>query len=310
MKERYNIQNFKSALRNPTRFGREIERVLSKQIFESVNGSGIDVMEEDWDNLIILDACRHDHFSEYCSMEGAYNTVISKGNDSKSFIQNNFADRDLHDTIYVTANPFVESIRDDVFHKVEYESLFDEWDEELNTITPDVVASYTIENHRQYPNKRLIAHFMQPHAPYIGEKGRKLSSEGDFGKFEGELIRNEGFDIASHSIPSSISKGIITEEELIEIYIENLNIVLNEVDNMLGELNGKTVITSDHGELLGERLFGRKRYGHGRYHTEELRRVPWFIVDSDNRRNLVSDEPEGFDTIDNREERLENLGYL
>lgn len=310
MSDRYNLQNFKSALRNPRKFGREFERILSKGMFESVHGKGIDVMEKDWDNLIILDACRYDYFPQYCDIDGSYDTVISQGNNSKSFIQNNFAGCKLNDTIYVTANPFVESIRNDVFHKVEYERLFEEWDKELNTIRPEVVAKHTINNHEQHPNKRVISHFMQPHAPYIGQKGRRLSEEGDFGKFEGELIRNRGLDIASYNIPDSINKGIITEEQLEEIYIENLNVVLDEVENMIGRISGKTVITSDHGELLGDRLFGRKRYGHGRYHTEELRRVPWFVIESDDRRRLIEDEPKSFESIENRDEKLEDLGYL
>lgn len=310
MSNRYNFQNFKSAVKNPRKFGKEFERLLSKQIFESVHGSGIDVMRKDWDNLIILDACRYDYFSEYCDMDGSYDTVTSKGNNSKSFIQGNFEDRSLHDTIYVTANPFVECIDNNVFHKVEYKRIFDEWSEDLRTIPPGVVAEHAINNHEKSPHKRIIAHFMQPHAPYIGEKGSELSKQGDFGKFEGEVIRNRGLDIASNNIPDSISKGIITEEELKEIYIENLNLVLEEVESMINKLSGKTVLTSDHGEMLGERLFGRKRYGHGRYHTEELRRVPWFTIDSDSRRKIVEDKPEDFNTIDDRDERLKNLGYI
>jgi len=39
-----------------------------------------------------------------------------------------------------------------------------------------------------------------------------------------------------------------------EAYNENLDIVLTEIEALLDELDGKSVITADHGNLVGERL--------------------------------------------------------
>jgi len=41
-----------------------------------------------------------------------------------------------------------------------------------------------------------------------------------------------------------------------EAYNENLDIVLTEIEALLDELDGKSVITADHGNLVGERLTG------------------------------------------------------
>lgn len=159
------------ALRKPSLFVEESERVISKNIFEAKNGKGVDIMNKDWDNLFILDACRYDIFPEHSEIEGEYRTVVSRGNDSRSFIHKNFSNRELYDTIYVTANPFVENISDDFFFRVVYKDLFKQWDESLSTIPPNAVVKKVLDVNEKHPDKRIIAHFMQPHAPYIGEKG-------------------------------------------------------------------------------------------------------------------------------------------
>jgi hypothetical protein len=310
MHSRYNFENFKLAIRNPNLFVEESERLLSKKIFERKNGSGVDIMNEDWDNLLILDACRYDKFSDHCDMEGKHNTVISKGNDSRSFIDKNFADRELHDTIYITANPFVERLSDDVFYKVVYKEVFEHWDKELKTIPPSAIVEKTIEIHNEYPNKRLISHFMQPHAPYIGKKGKQMSSERKFGKFNPQIEEKGDYNIPTANIPDAINENIISENELIELYNENLDIVLEYAKKLVNNLDGKSVITSDHGELLGDKLFGRKRYGHSRYHMSELRRVPWFIPTFNGRREIEEGVPKSFDRLNDRKQHLQALGYM
>lgn len=308
MAERHNLQNFISALKHPSKFVGEFERLTSKQVFESKKGEGIDVIEKDWDNLLILDCCRTDYFKEICDIDGEYSSVVSQGNESRSFIESNFAGRDLTDTIYVTANPFVEYIDRDVFYRVDYSEVYDGWNEELRTIPPSVVSERTRIMHEEHPNKRIISHYMQPHAPYIGEFGRSLVERYDFGILNNNL-RDEGYDVPETNIPQAVKNGPVSEDELKKAYQENLEIVWDDVKSLLDDLDGKTVITSDHGEMLGEKLFGRKRYGHGRYHTDKLRVVPWFETVSGDRRDVTKGKAEDFEGIDDRESRLEALGY-
>jgi hypothetical protein len=49
----------------------------------------------------------------------------------------------------------------------------------------------------------------------------------------------------------------IDDEDIQKAYIENLSINLEFVKELADELNGRTVITSDHAQLLGERIFGK-----------------------------------------------------
>lgn len=83
---------------------------------------------------------------------------------------------------------------------------------------------------------------------------------------------------------------------------------------LLNQLPGKSVITADHGEMLGEQVipFTRYRYAHpyGTY-ISELRIVPWLETSSDSRRDVIAEEPIGFERLDDDiiNDRLQALGY-
>jgi hypothetical protein len=84
---------------------------------------------------------------------------------------------------------------------------------------------------------------------------------------------------------------------------------VEELHDLLG---GKSVITADHGELLGERYLGKRRWGHRReYELEEAREVPWHTIESDERREINAEEPIGYETPagDSTKQHLESLGY-
>lgn len=310
MERRYTLSNFISALKNPSKLLYEPEYLLSKYLFQLKYGGGIDVMDRDWDNLIILDACRADYFSEYNDIDGDTRTVVSHGTTSSEFIDANFAGRELHDTIYVTANPFVERLSDDVFFKVYYSELFEKWDRSLKTIPPEALVEATVRMHERYPNKRLITHFMQPHVPYIGPFGRELSERYEFGVFNPGLKDADDFDVPEVSISQAVTDGAIGEDELKRAYGENVQIAIEHAEELIDRIDGKSVITADHGEMLGERVLVTKRYEHANAHTRELRVVPWHVVDGD-RREIREGDPTEFSRLDEdlRESRLKALGY-
>ena len=67
---------------------------------------------------------------------------------------------------------------------------------------------------------------------------------------------------------------------LSKMYLETLLYVLNEVKDLSKKIRDKIVITSDHGELLGE----HGKYGHSTVNTrypryKELITVPWLEID-------------------------------
>jgi len=141
-------------------------RIIFRWKFKRRYGRGLDVMQEDWDNLIILDACRYDTLEEHTRFEGKVQKVVSAGKNSWEFMTANFVGKELHDTIYVTANPYSARINESVFFKLI--SLIDDWDENIGTVLPEDVTQKAIEVSENHPDKRLIIHYMQPHTPHIG----------------------------------------------------------------------------------------------------------------------------------------------
>jgi hypothetical protein len=70
------------------------------------------------------------------------------------------------------------------------------------------------------------------------------------------------------------------EDVLRHAYGENLKIVLKYASKLLQNLSGKIVITSDHGELLGEEGY----YGHMMWSNHFLlREVPWLDLKAERR---------------------------
>jgi hypothetical protein len=217
-------------------------------------GRGIDVMGKEWDTLILLDACRFDAFSDLNSLHGSLSAVTSRGSTSREFLLRNFADRKLHDTVYVTSSPQVVGY-EFRFHDVIH--VWDsQWDKELRTVRPDSVTNAALEAANEYPDKKLIIHYMQPHYPFIGPTGRELETHATF---TGGLREREHL-----SIWELLSAGSVSMEEMRTAYEENLELVLEEVTGLVDELNGKTIVTSDHGNLFGERVspLPIRLYGH------------------------------------------------
>lgn len=132
---------------------------------------------------------------------------------------------------------------------------------------------------------------MQPHYPYIGLVSQGVKPvRGPVDRVKGFvrwnvfvklLGRKYGLRIASKILgnpPNELSllAKRIGIEGLRKAYEENLRLVLSYVAKILRYLKGKVVITSDHGELLGEkRLFGHS----SSLREPELLEVPWFKVE-------------------------------
>jgi hypothetical protein len=258
-------------------------------------------MEHDWDNLLILDACRYDLFEEVFPHEGELDSVISRGSDTPEFLESNFVGRSFHDTVYVSANPQTERIGiGECFHA--YVRLWEsDWDEDSHTVLPEVVADRALEAAEQYPDKRLIVHFVQPHYPFLGETGQNIAHRTISG---GGIIED---DRGHESVWRRLEAGEIEEDTVRNAYRENLEIAIPAVQRLAESLAGKTVITSDHGNAFGR--FGI--YGHpGRCYLECLTRVPWLELDAETRKEVTSEPPQdrvepGSDVT----ERLEDLGY-
>lgn len=311
MGSRFTLTNALRVLRSPTilfgelrHHGLKLNQSYTRNFGE---GGGLDVMEADWDNLVLLDACRYDAFKERNHLEGELQRVRSQGSHSVEFLTENFAGKQFHDTVYVSSNPYTHvHLAENTFHDII--NVFDDgWDESMQTVPPEAIVSATLEAHDRYPNKRIISHFMQPHQPFIGNIGEQfdqmaLSREADGGDSIWVQLQ---YRVASADV-----------ETVWEAYLENLDIVLQHVEELTNELEGKSVVSADHGELFGERGFPVpvRMYGHHRgVRVPEVIEVPWLELPSESRRSVTAEKPVAQrEPIDDEtiEDRLSNLGYV
>lgn len=264
--------------------------VISRCLFEEEKEN---VMNKDWDNLILLDSYRADYFREYSSLSGELSTITSEGTWSLEFIVNNFQGSDFHDTVVVTSNPYYEKyskLDQRSFHSIIYCPRTD------GIKSFEKLSKKAVEVNKEFPNKRLIIHYMKPHTPHISETSDRLRNKfGDLYPGIFWLYRS----------------GVISKDTLEQSYIETINNIEPYVQTVLEELNGKSVVSADHGENLGEIYYGLTEVGHGNP-TQECYRVPWLEVDYTERKRIISDSPVGPASIDEEiiEENLRALGYI
>ncbi|WP_224448737.1 hypothetical protein [Haloprofundus salilacus] len=273
---------------------------------------GVNVMEQDWDYLVVLDALRYDIMEEEYDLPGELTPVQSRGAGTREWLRGNFRDQRFDDTVYVNANPQLARIADELnvsFYAVE--SLWEsEWDEELQTVKPDIVREKAIDIAETYPNKRLLIHFIQPHPPFIGPTGQKH----DFGG----VIAPDDEPYRERFLRPVINSILLNQDMQLweQAYRESLRLALIEVEELFNELDGKFVVTSDHGELLKERVrpIPIKYVGHRiGCHHENLLTVPWIEYTSGERRDILKEGGETYhseSTDDEVRSRLQQLGYI
>jgi hypothetical protein len=312
---RYDIQSLRKGLNNPKLPYMEAKRISLNHVrmiksyqFHRNYGQGVDFMEKEWDNLIILDGMRHDYFERFNSLDGELSPIVSKGAHSWEFMEGNFVGKELHDTVYVTTNGHTSKLTEDIFYTVNNLFADDDIDLFRGAVRSEDVVKAAAAAHESYPNKRLIIHLMDPHGPHLGPTAEKYR----------ERLEAEGYKIGhvDGMIWSQVaSKGLITQSEAQNAYAETVQHVLDHVDNLLDVLTGKSVITADHGQMLGERLtpITPRVYGHPHnLHTSELCVVPWFEPPFESRRETYPEDPVGYETADKEEvtEQLQALGYV
>lgn len=259
---------------------------------------GIDVVDREWDNLVILDACRYDSFTDAVgdreALSGELSRVYSKGPYTNEFLYQNFHERELHDVVYVTTSPHLYKS-----YKGERREIDADLHEEIHvwkeSYDPEDTTEAAVKAAENYPNKRLIVHYLPPHTPLLGED---LFAEFEGAPYE-EMLTGE-VDIGREAFDRE--------------YHRNLEIGLDNVEELLPHLDGKTVVTADHGQLLGDREFPIpvRGYGHPGLYMDELVAVPWLELPFDERRETVAEPPahSAVDAEEAAEAALRDLGYL
>ena len=289
---------------------------IARPYFQRTGSQRTPIYEEDWDNLIILDACRYDLFNEAVGpddLPGESSDRLSLGSATPEYLAANFSGKTFHDIVYVTANPYVNTnLEHGMFHDVV--SVWKEgWNEDLQVVTPESMLEQTRAAAETYPNKRLIAHFTQPHVPFIGEERlgqRKVSN------IRRRAAGKERVDKSDREPTpfEMLARGEVSKSEVWTAYISNLERVLPSINTLLKELDGMTAVSSDHGNGLGEFAtpFPVRVYGHPvGIHTSALTRVPWHVYQNGNRREIEAESPirQDISSHDDVNNRLRMLGY-
>lgn len=267
--------------------------------------TGVKIVERDWDNLVILDACRYDLFAELNPIDGRLSSVTSAGSHTGEFLIENFADQQFPDLVYISANPQLQT-RGLTGNFFECFPLWeDHWDEDLNTVLPETATREALAVEERYPEKRLIIHYLQPHFPFIGETGRQI----EHGSVAGDGVIAK--DRKTESIWKRLEKGKVEKSTVWDAYVENLELLLPHVKTLVENLDGKTIITSDHGNAFGE--WGI--YGHpSGIYLDSLVKVPWLVAPFTKRKRIEtghSTTSGGHEqTTESVEQKLKHLGYV
>lgn len=242
------------------------------------------VMDEDWDNLFILDACRADYFERVVDLDSfdAYRREISLGSHSSEWTERNFAGREFGDTVYLSANPHTGLLAGESFHEL-VELTEEDFDDEARTALPGTMVERAVELHERNPHKRLIVHFMQPHGPFV----------------------YEGADLGT-SAPDD-------DAAYWEGYSRTLDYVLPFVRELAERVGGRSVVSADHGQTHDATLYGLidiDAHPPG-LRLPELVEVPWATIEGDERREVRAGDVTRFEesSTEDVEKRLEHLGY-
>jgi hypothetical protein len=155
-----------------------------------------------------------------------------------------------------------------------------------------------------------VVHYIQPHYPFIG-------SGTDFDKRHLAASDADGNENGAENVWGQLMTGTldIDAADIWRPYVANLKRALPHVEKLMSEFDGRTVVTADHGNMVGERSFPFpiREWGHPRgTYTDQLVRVPWLVYENGPRREVYAGDPAAKSEAVNEDvvtDRLRNLGY-
>ncbi len=186
---------------------------------------------------------------------------------------------------YLSCNPVTTEARDRLLpRKVHMVEVWREcWSEfgtpkvPLGSVHPNDAVTFVLDwlNKNKAPPK-LVVHLLQPHAPYIGSVRLPIAA--------GNLM--DGLTSKAHDVDilGALRDGVISWDVVRRAYRANLELVvpyaLGLARTLRDMLNGPVIVTSDHGEALGETA-GKDgpQWGHAGIPYGLIREVPWYVVE-------------------------------
>lgn len=296
---------------------------------------GENVLDKNWDLLIILDTCRFDALKEMKQLRdisylnsSKIESYYSIGGSTLEWTAQTF--RESHyesasEIDYVAGNVLVEEVLDGrrtpegidnaAWSPTKWNTLSKSALNEFVSVgnfrevtgpasghgdrphpSAQLVTDLSIEHGRQNNPERLIVHYIQPHYPYYSAiESGEREELADWEKFPFNNLRF-----------GEISKATVWNRYMTELYsaLKAIGILLRNYDAE------RVAITADHGEAFGESYLGVRGYKHrvGMLHPK-VRRVPWAITSATDTGERTPDVNVK-SSNQSREEMLKSLGYL
>lgn len=274
--------------------------------------------------LVILDACRYDFFNEIYEdyLTGDLDRVWASGRWTAEYCERTWTEE--YDLTYINSIPvfsdFYFELRNMDFRPSDHiEKIVHmwehEWDSSLGTTPPEAITDEALRHANGNGPTRIVAHYAQPHVPYIGEERIEAWDSEVAANTDTDELRDlfeEGSERPTQVVLEKIRNGEVSDRQLKRAYRSNLDYVMSEVIRLVERINCPVVVTADHGEHLGE---------NGYYLHEEdsaiVRQVPWLIV-GENKVGVVTNKKDPSETHratsysgskNDVEEQLRHLGY-
>jgi len=330
-------------LKNPIGAVKYIIQNLKIVIFSRVK-FGKNIFEDDWDILIILDACRVDAL-EYVQNEYEFldniTSVTSLGSHSAEFMLQTFSQKNkdiINQVGLISANPFSkvifeynlnasESSVDTSLRTAERLKKFGSWD----TVSKDDFAfiDYAWEYMGLGNNNSLIksSEFSASDVPeYITPPetvtnlaiNKSLTTDCNrlilhywqphTPYLHSAIVESRGLREIEKRPRMCIKEQKANFDAVYELCLDELRWALDSISTLLNSIDAdKVVITADHGEAFGE--FGT--YGHPIFSwVPQVKKVPRVETRAKNANHRSHNMPRKNDNPANPTELLNRLGYL
>lgn len=230
-----------------------------------------DYLDYDWKTLLILDAFRFDVFEKVFDWGVDYKKANTGVNYTQLWYRKYWNDQVPVDLISSNPQPWNGK---SAHSKGGAEQFFNmaqvAWDDDTW-----VDLEHTIEVYKDKvrDGTRTLLHTMPPHLPWIGEKGIELMSRLDI--VYDDRVKNREVGTSIYKIIEKYGREGHWEE-VRDCYAESAKRALDIVRDNLGVFKKPLIITSDHGELMGE---VSDKYDHPSqchdFEAQVLYQVPW-----------------------------------
>lgn len=236
--------------------------------YEDLDCQKEEIYKEEWDCLVVLDACRWDALNEL--VDGDVRKLRTPAESSTpDWMMKVWEDERWDSTTYLSANTFTTYVRELEKYGTVLENYVDEYIEcwKSGQKTFGAVEPGYMVRKGQRKEPPIVLHLIQPHTPFIGDVSLRVRgvSEDNLP----DVVPSEDSVRATNPIYRLVESGNISPELARTAYVENLKYALEYVEMIKDEF-GSVVVTSDHGECLGP-----DEWSHGSAVDPRARVVPW-----------------------------------